>query len=423
MRSLVLKNCKIIDKNSQYHGLRKSILIENGIIKAIDNQDFNAEKTIDCSSFSVSAGWFDMRVSLCEPGLEHKETIKSGLKAAEFGGFTGVACLPNTQPIVQSKDTLSYIKTVANGSITALYPIAAATTDLKGEELSEMLDLHHHGAIAFSDAHNSISHTGLLVKALQYLKQVEALLILHPEDKKLTQFGQMNEGETSTFLGLKGIPALAEELVIKRDIELLDYAGFGKIHFSRISTKKSVEIIKKAKKEGKNITCDVSVAHLVFDDSVLTDFDTNFKLNPPLRTKSDIKALWEGIKDGTIDAIVSDHNPQDTESKFLEFDQAEFGMIALETAFAALNTNKPLGVDIETVIEKISENPRKILGLEAVTISENSAANLTVFDETKEWTFAISDIKSKSKNTPFIGTKFKGKVIGIINNNQHSFVS
>lgn len=421
MSSLVLKNCKIIDKSSPFHGQRKSILIENGIIKSIDNQDFKADKIIDCSIFSVSTGWFDMRASLCEPGLEHKETIKSGLKAAEFGGFTGLACLPNTQPIIQSKDTISYIKSTAKDSLVAIYPIAAATTDLKGEELSEMLELHHHGAIAFSDAHNSISHTGLLVKALQYLKQVDGLLIQHPEDKKLTQFGQMNEGETSTYLGLKGIPAIAEELIIKRDIDLLDYAGVGKIHFSRISTKKSVELIKKAKKEGKNITCDVSVAHLVFDDSVLTDFDTNFKLNPPLRTKTDVKALWEGIKDGVIDVIVTDHNPQDTESKFLEFDHADYGMIALETAFAALNTSKPSSIDIEQVIEKLSTNPRKILGLNQFSISENSIANLTVFDENLAWTFSQSDIKSKSKNTPFVGTKFKGKVIGIINNKQHSF--
>jgi dihydroorotase len=412
--TLLIKQATVIETHSSHNRKTVNIFIENGIIKKIGTESPKADQVIDAKDAFVSIGWFDMRASLCDPGLEHKETLVSGAAAAMSGGFTGIACLPDTYPVIQTKDTLSYIKSSTQNLLVDIYPIAAVTHDLKGEELSEMLELHHNGAIAFADGNNPIWHAGVLVRALQYTQPFNGLIIQHAEEKKLTQYGQMNEGITSTYLGLKGIPAIAEELMISRDLDLLQYAT-GKIHFSRISTKGSVDLIRQAKKKGLKVTCDVAVPNLIFDDEVLKDFDTNFKVNPPLRTKEDIKALWKGIEDGTIDVIVTDHCPQDEESKHLEFDQAEFGMAGFETAFAALLGSKPDKISTAVIIEKISTNPRKILGLPDLKIAEGEAANLTIFSETTDWTFEQSAMKSKSKNSPFIGKNLKGRALAVVN--------
>lgn len=418
MYTILIKNVVILDKFSSYHLQKTSIYIVNDVIKSIGNDAEPADKIIDANGNFASVGWIDMRTFIGEPGLEHKENIVSVCKAAAFGGFTAIVSLPNTIPVVQAKETLSYILQNVKNELVDIFPLAAATTNTKGEELTEMMELHQHGAIAFSDAENCISHPGLLIKALQYIKPFNGLIIQHAEEKNLTQFGQMNEGITSTYLGLKGLPSIAEELVIKRDIELLQYAGTGRLHFSRISTKNTVNLIKISKQKGLNITCDVAIAHLVLDDTALLDFDTNFKLNPPLRTKEDQNALWNGLMEGIIDVIVTDHHPQDKESKNLEFDMAENGMIALETAIGLLLKHKPIEMDIAEIIEKITINPRKILGISQPSISENEIANITIFDANKTWTFSESDIKSKSKNTPFVGTTLQGKVIGVINKNK-----
>lgn len=413
--STLIKNVEVCDKSSSFHGKKVHILIENGRIVSISSNETKAEREFDGNNCKVSSGWFALRVSLGDPGFEHKETLESGTKAALKGGFTNVFLMPTTKPIVQTKDTISYILSKSASYVCNVYPMAAATVDLKGEEMAEILDLHHAGAVAFTDGAQPLSHAGLLTKLLQYLQPIDGLLLQHAEEKKLTQYGQMNEGITSTYLGLKGMPHIAEEIVILRDIELLEYIG-GRIHFSHISSAKSVDIIRNAKKKGLKVTCDVSIPHLVFDDSVLNTFDTNYKINPPLRTKHDVEALWKGVADGTIDAIGIDHEPQDTESKQLEFDQAEFGMIQLETAFAALNTHKPQYIDSELIVEKLlaSANLFNVISPK-IEVGEN--ANLTMFSTDEAWSVDEENILSKSKNTPFLGQTLRGKVKAVFNKN------
>ena len=291
--------------------------------------------------------------------------------------------------------------------------MAAITMDTQGESITEMIDLHEAGAIAFTDGENTSWHTDVLLKALIYVQKFKGLIINRPEDKMLTRFGDMHEGVTSTMLGLKGMPSLAEELAIKRDLDILEYTG-GKIHFSCISTSGSVNLIKEAKKKGLQVTCDVNVHHLIFDDTMLTDFDTNYKSNPPFRNKKDQKALINGIKDGIIDAIVSGHQPQDAENKNLEFDQAAFGLIGLQTFIPAFFMIQEQ-LEMVDVIKLISHNPRKILGLEPVSIVENATANMTLIDPKEEWIFDDKTNKSKSRNSPFFEKSLKGKVKAVFN--------
>jgi dihydroorotase len=410
---ILIKSAEILDPESSFHKKKKNVLIENGIIKSISDKETKADKVIDGAGLKLSIGWFDMRCALRDPGFEHKEDIHSISKAAAFGGFTELACLPNTNPIIQTKDVISYIKNKARETVVEIHPIAAVTSETQGEELTEILDLHHGNAIAFSDGNKPLWHSDVLYKALQYLQTFDGLLINHAEDKMLTRSGQMNEGKVSTMLGLKGIPKIAEELMIERDLKMLDYAG-GRIHFSHVSSPKSLDMIRSAKKKGLNVTCDIAVYQLVMDDSLLSGFDTNYKVNPPLRGKEDLKYFWKALADDTIDAIVSDHNPQDEESKNLEFDLADFGMIGLETAFGALMAgNKDM--KLEQLIEKITYAPRRILRLKFPKIEEGEPANLTLFDPNHEWIFSKTDIKSKSKNTPFIDKKMKGKAIAVFN--------
>ena len=418
---VLIKNVKIADERSPYNNQVKQVLIDGEIISKIgDSSDEKADRIVEGQGNFLSPGWFDLRSVLHDPGYEHKEDLWSGAAAAMEGGFTGVACLPETSPIIQSKEIVHYILNTSKNFLTDIYPLAAVTNNLKGEELTEMIDLHQAGALAFTDGNHPIWHAGVLIRALIYMQPFNGLIIQHAEEKKLTQYGQMNEGITSTYLGLKGMPHIAEELVIKRDIELLKYAG-GKIHFSHISSANAVDMIRTAKKEGLKVSCDVAVLNLVFDDTVLATFDTNYKLNPPLRTKADIEALWKGLEDETIDAIVTDHIPQDVESKFLEFDMAEFGATNLETAFSALIAHKPAGFSLEKLITKISAGPRGILGLPVNTIKEGEKANLTYFSDNKEWVYSGDNIKSKSKNSPFFNKKLRGKALAVFNKGQSYF--
>jgi dihydroorotase len=414
---ILIKSADILDPGNSFHKKRKNVFIEGGIIKSVSDKDFKADEVIDAAGLKLSPGWFDMRCAVRDPGFEHKEDINSLSMAAAAGGFTAVACLPNTNPVIQSKDVISYIKTKSAGTIIDIFPIAALTLGNKGEELTEMIDLHHGGAVAFSDANKPVWHSDVLYKALQYIQTFGGLLIEHAEDKYLTIGGQMNEGKVSTTLGLKGIPKISEELIIERDLKMLEYSG-GRIHFSHVSSPKSLDMIRAAKRKGLNVTCDVAVYQLVFDDSQLTGFDTNLKVNPPVRAKEDLKYFWKGIEDDTIDVIVTDHNPQDEESKNIEFDLADFGMIGLETAFAAFNTfNRD--INLEKFIEKVTIAPRRILKLDLPKIMEGEPANLTLFDPNKEWTFSRENIRSKSRNSPFIGKKLKGKVVAVFNKNKY----
>ena len=421
MKTLI-RSAKIICKTSDYHGQRKDIFIENGIIQQIgDVLIVDADEILEGEDLHASVGWFDMRVHAKEPGHEYKESLESMEQTALAGGFSEIALLPNTQPVVQTRESVNYLK--RSGDKVKFHPMAAVTVKCEGKDFTEMIDLHEAGAVAFTDGEHSIQNPDIFLKSLQYLTQFGGLLINHPEDTNLTHFGQMHDGSVSTFLGMKGMPQMAEEIMLMRDITLLKYvmetpfigefSGKSILHFSCISSQETVNLIRMAKEMELPVTCDVAAHQLCFTENDLIDFDSNFKVNPPFRTQEDVEALWEGLADGTIDVIVSDHNPQDEESKKLEFDMAEFGVIGLETVFASINTyNKELS--LEDIIEKITDNPRKILRLKNPEIAEGVKANLTIFDPNKEWIYEEKNIISKSKNSPFIGKTLIGKVIKVV---------
>jgi dihydroorotase len=419
----LIQSALVIDANSPFHLQKKDILIENGIIKTI-SENIKSEdiaQTISSENLCVNIGLMDLRCHVPDLGFEFKETLETARKAAAAGGFTEICLLPNMNPPLDSKDSLAYVLKDNDKNLVKTYPIAALSLRTKGEDLSEMLDLHRAGAVAFSDGLQCVHNTDILLKTLLYLQPVEALLIQRPEEQTLTRYGQMNEGIVATHLGLKGLPSLAEVLIIQRDLEILRYTG-GKIHFSCISSQKSVALIRQAKQEGLAVTCDVSANHLYFTEEKLYDFDTNFKLNPPLRTETDRQALWQGIADDTIDAIVSDHQPQDTENKDLEFDLAAFGAIGLQTALLATNTKRDT-ISLEKIVEKFCQNPRKILQKNIPCIKEGEIANLCVWDSKQESIFTKESILSKSKNSPFIGEILKGKIYAVFNDKQAYFFS
>ena len=421
MSSIVIRSAEIIDSTSELHGAIRSILIEDGIIKKISEKELNAETVIQGKGLKVSIGWLDMRVSTGDPGHEHREDLHSACEAAAHGGYTGIVTLPNTTPPVQTKESVEYIRSKTRNNLVDVYPVASLTINNKGEELTEILDMHNAGAIAFSDGNKPIWHSDLLLRALLYMQPIDSQLIVHAEDKYLSHGGQMNEGKTSTMLGLKGIPKISEEIIVERDLSLLTYTG-GKIHFAHLSSPKSFELVKDAKRRGLKVTCDIAAYQLALDDTLLATFDTNLKVNPPLRTRKDIDQFWKYLADGKIDVIVSDHQPHDTESKQLEFDQAEFGMIGLETTFSLINSFNSK-VELSKLIEKITKAPRNILGIAIPQIKEGAVANLTVFDPEHQWTLTEGQLRSKSVNTPLLGKNIKGRAVAVINNNQVTLIS
>jgi dihydroorotase len=414
---LLIQQARIIDPNSSSNGKVSDILIENGVITAI-RENIHVEKEMEvfhAENLHVSPGWFDMQANFRDPGYEYKEDLSSGSAAAAFGGFTGVALMPSTNPPLHSKSEVEYIVNKTRNSTVEIYPVGTLSHKLEGKELSEMYDMHLSGAVAFSDDKSPVQSAGLLVRALLYSKNFNRLIMTHCEETSITADGKMNEGITSTELGLKGMPALAEEIMLSRNIQLAEYAG-ASIHISSISTKGAVELVRKAKANGLKVSASVNAHHLGLEDSALMEFDSNLKVNPPLRDKSDRDALKKGLADGTIDVIVSDHSPEDSENKVLEFDHASFGMIGLETAWALANTHS--GLSQEQLVHKFSITPRKLLGLDVPSVSENTKANLSLYNPSLSWTFESSDIRSKSRNTPFTGHTFKGKALGIYNKGQ-----
>ncbi|MBL4716210.1 MAG: dihydroorotase [Bacteroidia bacterium] len=414
--NLLIKSARIVDPQSPHSGKVKDILVENGKIVSIKaNIKANKAQVFDAKGKYISPGWFDMNVNLCDPGYEHREDIQSGCKAAMYGGFTGIACTPNTNPSPDTKSQIEYIKKATAGNLIDVYPIASLSKGSKGEELAEMFDLDRAGAIAFADGDNPVKNAGLMLRALQYAKSFNGLIFSNPTNLSLSPNGNMNEGPTSTKLGLKGIPSIAEEIMVSRDLSIAEYAE-SSIHFTNISTTGSVELIKEAKKKGIKVTAETNVLNLVFDDEKLQEFNTNYKVNPPLRDKKDTKALIKAVNDNTIDIISSNHSPKEEELKKCEFDNAAFGIINLQTAFPLLNTYLQKSLKLDTIITKIAITPRKNLNIEVPGIQEKSNANFTIFDTTTSWVFEENDIKSKSKNSPFIGTKFLGKATAVMNN-------
>lgn len=411
---LIIREAKIIDPQSPFHNKIVDLQIENGILKKIGEKlpksaDF---EEIKLENLHVSQGWFDSSVSLGEPGFEDRETIANGLQTAGKSGFTGIALQPNSYPIIDNQSQINFVKSKANGFATQLFPIGALTKESQGKDLAELFDMKNAGAIAYGDYNKDLDNPNLLKIALQYVQDFDGLVIAFSQNSEIKGTGVANEGIVSTRLGLKGIPALAEELQIARNLFLLEYTG-GKLHIPTISTAKSVALIKEAKAKGLNITCSVAVYHLVLTDEKLDGFDTRFKVSPPLRTETDRKTLVKAVKDGVIDMITSDHNPIDIEHKKMEFDGAKNGTIGLESAFIALNTVLPL----ETIIDKLTSG-KSVFNIENEAITEGNTANITLFNPEGDSVFEKSNILSKSKNSAFLGTKVKGKVYGIYNLNK-----
>jgi dihydroorotase len=410
----IIRSAKIIDSKSSYHNKIVDILIADGCILKIENKIANSDnyQEIQFDNLHVSPGWFDSSVSLGEPGFEDRETIENGLVVAAKSGFTGIALQPNSFPIIDNQSQVHFVKSKAQAAATELFPIGALTKESEGKDMAELFDMKNAGAIAFGDYNRSIENANLLKIALQYTQDFDGLVIAFAQDEKIKGNGVANEGIVSTRLGLKGIPNLAEELQVARNLFLLEYTG-GKLHIPTISTAKSVALIHEAKAKGLQVSCSVAVHHLVLTDERLEEFDTRFKVSPPLRTETDRLALIEGVKNGTIDIITSDHNPIDIEHKKMDFDTSKSGTIGLESAFCSLLTVLP----IEIIIEKLTA-ARAIFGIENPSISEGAKANLSLFNPEGKSTFTSESILSKSKNSTFIGTEIKGKVYGIVNQNQ-----
>ena len=411
---LIIRDAKIIDSKSPFHNKTVDILIVDGFIQKIGTSLPNSEniEEIKLNNLHISQGWFDSSVSLGEPGYEDRETISNGLNVAAKSGFTAIALQPNSFPIIDNQSQVNFVLNKAIGLATQLYPIGALTKESAGKDMAELFDMQKAGAVAFGDYNKSLSNANLLKIALQYVQDFDGLTIAFSQDENIKGNGVANEGIVSTRFGLKGIPNLAEELQIARNLFLLEYTG-GKLHIPTVSTKKSVQLIKEAKANGLNVSCSVAVHHLVLTDEKLEEFDTRYKVSPPLRTETDRKALLKGIKDGTIDMITSDHNPIDIEHKKMEFDGAKSGTIGMESAFGSLMTVLPL----EIVIEKLTAGKSRF-SIDNQTINEGSKANITLFNPEPKSVFTKSSILSKSKNSVFLGAEIQGKVYGILNQNK-----
>ncbi len=414
---ILIKSVEIVDKRSPLHGKNRNILISKGVIKDISSSNLKASKIINGSGMVLSTGWFDMRAHFCDPGFEYREDLDSGCAAATHGGFTDVLLQPNTDPGVESKNEVAYLLAGNKNRLTQIHVTASVTRGNKGKELTEMIDLHHAGAVAFSDGLNPLWHTDVFGKALQYLKKPGSILINRPEDQLLSAHGQMNEGVTSTMLGMQGIPTLSEELMVARDLSILEYHG-GRIHFANVSSAVSLRLIKAARRKGLEVTCDVAAHQLLYDENNLTEYDTNYKVTPPLRDRKTITSLKKALAEGTIDVLVSDHQPHDEEGKKLEFDLAAFGITGIQEmpAFIARLSEE---MDLGTLLESLTHNPRSLLKLPIPQIEKGQPATLTLFDPNRSWELNDSTSQSKSRNSPNYGKQLKGKAVAVFNNNKH----
>ena len=412
--NVLIKSATIVVSKSDFHNETVDILIENGVITQISKQIKNTSKVkeITLDNLHVSQGWFDSSVSFGEPGYEERETISNGLETAAHSGFTDVAVNSNTNPVIDSYADISFLKSKAQDNPVNLYPIVALTKNSEGEDLAELFDMKNAGAIAYYDYQKPIKNPNLMKLALQYASNFGGLIYSFPQESKISGLGVVNENIMSTSLGLKGNPTLAEELQIARDLFLLEYTG-GKLHIPTISSARSVELIRKAKAQKLDVSCSVAIHNLILTDDVLSTFDTRFKVQPPLRTQSDCDALIEGLKDGTIDMVTSDHNPIDIEHKKIEFDYAMYGTIGLETAFGALNTV----FTIKKTIDLLTKGKERF-GIESSPITVGKKAKLTLFNPNENYTFKKDMILSTSKNAIFENYQLKGKVYGVFSNNQ-----
>ena len=421
--NLLIKSAKIIDTNSKYHNKIMDVFIKDGKIDKIAKSIKGCKESLvngseiefSANNLHLSPGWFDLHANFSEPGNEQRETLESGSMAAAKGGYTGVMIMPNTIPSLDNKGMIKYIQNATTGNIVDILPAGNLTMKQNGNEIVEMHDMSKAGCLAFTDDKKSIKRNEVLKIAMLYAKDCDALIMNFPNESSIANDGHMHEGAVSTKLGLKGIPAIAEEIMVDRDINICEYTN-SRFHLSYLSTKGSAERIKKAKSKGLKISADVALHNLFLTDEALNNFDTRYKVMPPLRTKKDNKALTKALKEGTIDVITTDHSPQDNEHKRVEFDNAKNGIIGLESAFGLLGMHLVPELGLSQIIQNIAINPRKILGMNEATLIEGNRANVTLFNPDLEWVFTKDDIKSKSENTPFLGVKLKGKALAIYNN-------
>ncbi|MBC8173610.1 MAG: dihydroorotase [Chitinophagales bacterium] len=416
---LLLKGLTITDTLSPHNHSVKDIRIQNGFITEISDQITAKadEEVFDYTGKYISPGWFDMLAHFADPGLEQKEDLDTGALAAGQGGFTSVCCMPHTHPALHSKAEIEYIIHKNKGNIVSVLPLAAVTKNCAGNDLTEMYDMRTAGAVAFTDAAHAIRDAGILMRALQYVKPFNGTIINIPNDHAIVGNANVHEGVMSMQLGMYGIPSVLEELMVIRDIKLVEYTN-SKLHIACVSTKESVEQIRIAKQKGINISASVSAYQLYFDESELSAYDTTFKVNPPLRTKEDIAALKKGLVDGTIDTICSYHLPHELDAKDVEFEYAADGMETLEATFGAALYALDGFLSVEKIIKKLTVNPRNNVNIPPLKIAAGERAELTIFDTQTEWVFLREHIRSRSTNNPFIGKPLKGKALAIINNNQ-----
>ncbi len=418
MDNLLIQSATILDPQSKYDGKVSDVLVINGTIsevgKGLKAPDKNTI-TVSAKGQYLSAGFFDLNASFGDPGLETREDISTGSAAAAAGGYTGLALMPNTQPPIHSKAEVSYLVNQAKGNLVDIHPLGCISHNCEGKELAEMFDMKQSGAVGFTDGKKPLSNAGLMSRALLYTKSFNGLIFSYAEDQDIAGKAKMNEGVMSTYLGMKGNPSLAEELMISRDLYLAEYND-APIHFSTISTANSVDLIRKAKKSGIKVTCDVAAHALVLTEDQLEGFDSNYKVKPPLRTKADQKALIAGLKDGTIDAIVSQHCPYEIEFKNVEFEIASYGIIGLQTV---LPLALKAGLSPELIVEKLAVNPRKILGMPNPVLEKGNSANFILFDPAEKWKFDEQTNYSRSNNSPFMNENLSGKIKLVYNNAQY----
>jgi len=413
LMKILLKNATFIDPKSAFHFSSKDILIQDGIISVIDDEIIDDEaKIISYSNLHISRGWFDSSVCFGEPGYEERETLKNGLKTAGLSGFSQIALNPNNNPITDNQTAVGYLKNASSKSATQIYPIASFSKNQEGNQLTELYDLKQNGAIAFGDFKKPIENTELFKIALLYTQRFKGLIISHPSDSSLGNNGGVNEGVVSTKNGMLGSPALSEVLQVQRDIAVLEYTG-GHLHIPYLSCYQSLELIRKAKKKGLKISCSVALANLLFTEDQLNDFDTSFKLEPPLRTETDRTALRQGVIDGTIDLVTSNHEPLNIELKHLEFEYAATGTLGLEAMFGVLSTLFPT----EKVISILTKG-KNIFNIENSPMEVGQKANITLFNPNGNDIFKEEHIISTSKNCAFIDFPTLGIVYGVINNAQ-----
>ena len=410
--TILIEQASIVDRNSPHNGKVCDILVEDGRIKTIaTGLKVTADQTVRHPGLHVSPGWVDVFSHFCDPGYEHKETLVTGADTAAAGGYTDVFVLPNTKPVVDSKSPVEYIRRVAASLPVRIHPIGALTKGLEGNTLAEMYDMRHSGAVAFSDGILPVQSAGLLLKGLQYVKAFDGVVIQIPDDRSVGSNGLINEGIISTRLGLPGKPMMAEELMVARDIKLARYTE-SRLHFTGVTSPRSLEYIRRAKESGLAVSCSVTPYHLFFTDADLTGYDTNLKVYPPLREEAAVQTLRKAVLEGVVDAIASHHLPHEFDSKVVEFEYAKPGMSSLETAYAVVRTALP-ELSPERTVQLFSSGPRQIFGLEQPAIAEGQDAVLSFFDP--NGTTTLSKSVSKSANNPFLGKTLKGQAIGILN--------